>query len=166
VKYQAENPKRLLALLGSCCFILFLLYWFQSGELEEKLGSNERKKENLEEAKQLVYSMSFYNADKDNKNEIKFENLASLIGSSAAKIRMENDISSLVPTYDKKTQITTVKMHVKRLPMGKLFAFLKSIHETQPGIKEDRIDIKSAMLNGDRWNVYLQLSSHDSVFKK
>jgi|SaaInlStandDraft_1057018.scaffolds.fasta_scaffold159160_2 hypothetical protein len=164
MKLQSDQPGRLLMLLGVCCFVLFLLGILQSSELNSLKNKNELRRERLEDANRLVQSVSKVSSKKVKNTDLKYDSLLSLLNGCAAKGKIENRISSMVPLHDKKKQQTTVKIQIKRISMNQLLKYLNFIHATNTNVQEDRIDIKSTMVNNDFWNVNLQISSHDSAF--
>ncbi len=167
MKLQSDQPGRLLVLLGAACFVLFIFQMLQSSELNNLNSKNALRQERLNDATLLVKRLKSKNTSTktDKKSDIKYDSLLSLIGACAAKGKIENKISSMVPQPDKKKQKTTVKLQIKRVSMGQLLRFLSFIHDANAHVQEERIDIKSTMVNNDFWNVNLQISSHDSAFK-
>jgi hypothetical protein len=163
---QSDNPKRLLIILGVFSFLLLIFQLLQSSELSKLNKSNKAQVKRLLEARKVMrqYAIVEDSNTKENK-DMEHDSLLTLLGSCASDSKIATKVSSMVPQYDKKTQRTTVKIQIKRLTMSQLLNFLSEVHSTHSQIREDRVDLRAAMQNGDWWNVYLQISAQNSIFK-
>lgn len=164
MRIHSENPKRLLFILSAACLSLFILYSIQASDLKALQSKNQIRKERLSEAQLFANQLRPFQNKNISKKENQFENLQSLLNSCASKSKVSKQMSSMIPSYDKKKKETKVKITIKNITFQRLLNFLGTVRETHSGVNEERVEVKSALLNSDRWNVSLQFSALDSSF--
>jgi hypothetical protein len=145
--------QRLILFGGVIGFILVVMIWSQSGELNLVMNKIDTREGRLEETRALLsnHPHLLKGSDSKIKKEKDSRNLMTIFSQTLARKKMDQQIVSLTPSVDNKKKLDKVRLQLRNLKLEQAIFLAIDLKEEHASLSELEIDIQKAGSIG--WNL-------------